>query len=68
MKIGRKADALENLTKAKESMEQSNSLNVYYPSVLMNISLLNLNSGNIDKSIEYALLAEKNFDNLIKNK
>ena len=57
MKVGRKTDALENLGKAKSSMEQNNNLNSYYPAVLMNLSLLHLNSGNIDKCIEYGSLA-----------
>lgn len=64
LRAGYKADAMQNFNKAKTNMEQQESpmnRSDLYPVVLMNLALLNLNAGQVDKCIEYGIQAEKNF-------
>lgn len=47
LKVGHKKSALENFSKAKINMESHQNQSIKYPQLLMRLSALHLNNGNI---------------------
>lgn len=52
LRAGRKKEALENFNKAKANMVANKNSSIKYPMLLMRVSSLHLNSGNIEACIE----------------